>query len=120
MIEIITDVPGHVAAFRATGEVTKEDYEKVVIPRVDAFVKREGKIHFLLVVDTSIGNFEFGAFMKDLGLGLKHFTKWHRMAIVSEQAGVIAFTDVFSYIAPGEAKGFKHAEMEEAIQWVSS
>jgi hypothetical protein len=33
MITIIPEAPENVAAFNATGEVTKEDFEKLVIPR---------------------------------------------------------------------------------------
>jgi hypothetical protein len=120
MISKINSAPSNVAAFRATGEVTKSDYDNVVIPGIDALVAKQDKINFLLVVDTEMKNFTLGALLKDLGVGLKHFTKWHKMAIVSEEGGVIKFTDFFSYIAPGEAKGFTHAELEEAKQWVSS
>jgi hypothetical protein len=120
MISIINDAPENVAAFRATGEVTKQDYDNVLIPAIDALVKNQGKINFLLVVDTAISNFTLGALLKDLGVGLKHFTHWHKMAIVSGESGVIKFTDFFSYIAPGEAKGFRHEEMETAKSWVSS
>lgn len=41
------------------------------------------------------------------------------MAIVSESEGINKFTDVFSYIAPGEAKGFTHEQLEEAKEWVT-
>ncbi len=120
MITHLTDYPSNVVAFRATGEVTKEDYDKIVIPAIDALVTKQDSINFLLIVDTAMKNFTIGALLKDLGVGLKHFTKWHKMAIVSEEAGVIKFTDYFSYIAPGEAKGFDHSQLEEAKQWVSS
>ncbi len=120
MITHLTDYPSNVVAFRATGEVTKADYDNVVIPAIDALVTKQDFINFLLIVDTAMKNFTIGALLKDLGVGLKHFTKWHKMAIVSEEAGVIKFTDYFSYIAPGEAKGFYHSQLEEAKQWVSS
>lgn len=120
MISIIDDAPSNVAAFRATGDVKKEDYDNVVIPAIDALVRKQGSINFLLVLDTALTNFSLGAFAKDLGVGLKHFTKWHKMAIVSESTGINTFTDMFAYIAPGDAKGFTHAELEEAVKWVSS
>ena len=120
MINIITDAPANVAAFKATGEVEKEDYDKIVIPAIDALVKQQDTINFLLVLDTSITEFSAGALLKDIGVGLKHFTKWHKMAIVSESTGINTFTDFFSYIAPGQAKGFTHAQLEEATEWVST
>ncbi|MES2848986.1 MAG: STAS/SEC14 domain-containing protein [Bacteroidota bacterium] len=120
MISTITDVPENVAAFRATGDVDKGDYNNVVIPVVDALVKKQGSINFMLVLDTSLTNFSAMALMKDLGIGLKHFTKWHKMAIISESGAIKTFTDLFSYVAPGQAKGFTHAQMEEATRWVST
>lgn len=120
MIEIMNDVPANVAGFRAVDKVTKTDYETVLVPALDNQVKRQDKINFLLVLDTQLSNFTIGAFLEDLGVGLKHFTKWHKMAIVSESGAINKFTDLFSYIAPGEAKGFTHAELEEAKKWVSS
>jgi hypothetical protein len=120
MITLLNDAPLNVVAFRATGEVTKDDYDKIVIPAIDALVQKQDSINFLLIVDTAMKNFTIGALLKDLGVGLKHFTKWHKMAIISEEGSVIRFTDFFSYIAPGEAMGFTHNQMEIAKQWVSS
>lgn len=120
MIQILNDVPDNIVAFKAIGEVDKNDYEKTLIPAVDAHVKKHGKINFLLILDTSLKNFTIGALLKDLGLGLKHFTKWHKMAIVSESEAINNFTDAFSYVSPGEAKGFTHAEIDEAKIWVST
>lgn len=119
MITKIENAPANTVAFRATGAVTQSDYDNVVIPAIDQLVKQQGAINFLLVVDTDIADFTLGAWLKDLGVGLKHFTKWNKMAIVSHSKGVIKFTDFFSYIAPGEAKGFTHDEFPEAMQWVS-
>jgi hypothetical protein len=120
MITRINTAPENVVAFRATGEVNKEDYNTTVIPAVDALVKKQGDINFMLVLDTALSNFSIAALMKDLGVGLKHFTHWHKMAIISESKIINNFTDFFSYISPGEAKGFTHKEMNEAQLWVSS
>ncbi len=119
MISVIKNAPDNTVAFRASGEVTKEDCNNTVIPAIDALVKKQNTINFILVLETALNNFSIGAFMKDLGVGLKHFTKWHKMAIVSESDSINKFTDLFSYVAPGEAKGFTHAQMTEAMEWVS-
>lgn len=116
MIQLLNS-PANVAAFKATGEVTKEDYENVVIPNVEALVNRTDKLNFLLELDTKLGNFSAGAWWEDLLIGLKNFGKWNRAAIVTDSDNIISFTNAFSYIAPGEHKGFKN--IEEALEWVS-
>lgn len=120
MIEIIENAPANVSAFRAKGHVTADDYKRLVVPVIDKQVEELGKINFLLELDTSLSEFTIGALLQDLGVGLKHFTKWHKMAIVSNSPAIKGFTDVFSYVAPGEAKGFSHEEIGKAMAWVSS
>lgn len=117
MIETIS-TPDNTVAFRAMGEVTKEDYQNVVVPAVEDLVKRINEINFLLVLDTEVKNFTLGAWMEDALLGLKNFGKWNRAAIVSDSDEVISFTDKFSYIVPGEFRGFKKAEFNNALNWV--
>lgn len=50
MIQIIS-ASDNIVAFRAMGEVTKEDYQSVVVPAVEKLVKQINEINFLLVLD---------------------------------------------------------------------
>jgi hypothetical protein len=72
-----------------------------------------------LVLETKVENFTAGAWYQDMVAGLKHLTAWKKMAIVTDQKSVENFTDAFSYVTPGEAKGFSLDELDEAITWVS-
>jgi hypothetical protein len=117
MIRIIKS-PENVAAFRAFGEVTKKDYEDIVVPTVEAVVSKTDQLNFLLELDTSLSNFSAGAWLEDLMIGLKNFGKWHKAAIVTDSDTIVSFTNAFSYIAPGEYKGFKKDELEIALLWV--
>ncbi len=119
MIEIITGLPAHVAAFKATGKVTKDDYQKVLMPEVDRVAKKSGKLSFLLLLETNVSNFTLGAWADDILIGIKHITHWEKIAIISNQDAVKKITDVFGHLVPGEYKGFKIAELEAAKKWVS-
>lgn len=117
MIQLINS-PDNVAAFRVSGKVTKEDYENVVVPSVKELVNRTDKLNFLLELDTDLTNFTAGAWFEDLMIGLKNFGKWNKAAIVTDSDNIISFTNAFSYIAPGEYKGFKN--LNEALTWVAA
>jgi hypothetical protein len=117
MIQII-DAPDNVAAFRATGEITQDDYKTVVIPAVEKLIAQIDEINFLFVIDTEIKNFTAAAWMEDVMLGLKNLGKWNRIAIVTDSENVIYFTNGFSYIIPGEFRGYKKATFNEALNWV--
>jgi hypothetical protein len=119
MIEQLTHVPINVAAFRATGTITEDDFKLVVIPAMSRMAERVGQVNYLLVLDTSISNFSFGAWMQEILLGLRHLTRWKRVAIVSGSDGIAALTDLFSVFVPGEFRGFYHEQMQVAIEWTS-
>ncbi|MGT2434138.1 STAS/SEC14 domain-containing protein (plasmid) [Cupriavidus basilensis] len=55
MIEIIEGFPGNVVAVSATGEVTRDDYEKVLIPAVEAALARREKIRIYYELGSRFG-----------------------------------------------------------------
>jgi hypothetical protein len=119
MLTIIENLPPHVLGVRASGEVTANDLKTVLLPGLEGLTKRYNEIYYLLVLETKVGNFTAGAWLQDAMAGVKHLTQWKKMAIVSDQKAVENFTDIFSYVTPGEAKGFSHDELQEAISWVT-
>ena len=118
MIQAIKSIPGHIAGFRASGTVTWDDYKTVVVPVTEEKLKQTGEIYFLLLVDTDLGNFTFGAWARDALLGLEHLSKWRKAAIITDNENAIKFTDGFSIVAPGEFKGFKKSEYDAAVKWL--
>lgn len=117
MITIIPDAPENVAAFNATGEITREDFEKVVIPWVKEKVEQFDELNYVLYLDTDLDNFTVGAWLQDVFLGLKNLTKWNRTAIVTDKEGVQNFTDIFSVLMPGEFKSFPKENLYNALYW---
>jgi hypothetical protein len=114
MLTLMTDVPENVAGFRATGKVNENDYDNILIPAINAMVEKYGKINFLLVLDNSLADFSIAALVKDIGMSIKNYSKWHKVALVSGSNTLNAFTDIFGSIMPGESKGFVHEQLEDA------
>lgn len=119
MIQQLDNMPDNMIGFRAQGEVTKEDFTDIVIPRVEQQIEKTGKLNYLLLLDTSIKDFSAGAWWQDAMMGIKNLTKWNRAAIVSDSEGIRRFTDFFSILMPGEFKGFHKEDLDKAILWTS-
>ncbi|WP_336690336.1 MULTISPECIES: STAS/SEC14 domain-containing protein [unclassified Chryseobacterium] len=117
MITIIPEAPENVAAFNATGEVTKEDFENLVFPRVKAKIEQFGELNYLMYLDTDLDNFTAGAWLEDALLGLKNLTKWNRAAILTDNQHVQNFTEIFSVLMPGEFKSFPKGNLYNALYW---
>lgn len=120
MITLIPDVPENIAAFKANGEISKEDFENLVFPHVKAKVNTFDELNYLLYLDTDLDQFTFGAWFQDALLGLKNITKWNRAAIVTDKKGVQNFTDIFSVLMPGEFKSFPKEDLANAIFWCAN
>lgn len=112
------DSPQNVVAFKATGEITGNDYKSVMAPAVEQLVQQINEINFLFLIDTEIENFTMAGWMEDALMGLKNLGKWNRAAIVTDSEKAISFTNKFSYVVPGEFKGFKKNAFHEAMNWV--
>lgn len=117
MIQII-NAPPNVVAFRASGEVTAEDYRTIIAPAVKRLVEQIDQINFLFLIDTELENFTATAWLEDAFIGLKNFGKWNRAAIVTDSERAISFTNAFSYVMPGEFKGFRKESFDQALYWV--
>jgi hypothetical protein len=119
MLTPIKNLPPYVFGVKASGEVTADDLKTVLLPGLEQLAEQYHEIYYILVLETKVENFTAGAWLQDAMAGVKHLSAWKKMAIVTDQKAVENFTDLFSYITPGEAKGFSLSEINEAIAWVS-
>jgi hypothetical protein len=120
MLQFIKDLPDYVVGIRAIGEVDKSDYTEVLIPRMEELVKREGEINYLLVLETGVQNFTAASWWQDFKFGLKNFTKWNKIAVVTDQKSVEWLSDALKHFIPGESRGYRLSELNDAIDWVSA
>lgn len=119
MVELLTDMPPHVAAYKAAKAVSKEEYEQVVMARVNEVAAEFGKINFLVLLETDMDNYSVGAFIGYLKISFQHFTKWERMVIVSDERWLRMAYDALSYLIHGKIKTYKRKDLDLAKQWVS-
>jgi SpoIIAA-like len=120
MLQKLNGLPSYVAAVRATGEVSKDDYERILVPELDRVSSQHGHIHFLMVLETPVKEFSLGAWTQDIVEGVKHYRGWKKVAVVTDQTGIEKLVGALSAIVPGESKGFPLARLEEAKTWVAA
>jgi len=118
MITQITEVPSNMVAFKADGEVTKDDFE-LVKTKVSELVNTTDTLNYLLYLENTPADFTFGAWAQDAWLGIKNITKWNRAAIISDSSTVKNVTDVFSKVISGEFRVYSKDEFDRAVEWVS-
>ena len=119
MVELLSDFPPHVAAYRAAGAVSKEEYEQVVMNRIDHVAKQYDRINFLVLLETSMTNYSITALLDYIKVSFEKYSKWNRMAIVSDERWLRIAYETLNYVVPGEIRTYRIAEFEAAKEWVS-
>ena len=120
MLARISDVPDSVLGFRASGELTGDDYRNVLVPAVQAALQSGGKLRLLYLLGDDVTGFTPGAAWQDTKVGMTHPTRWGKIAVVTDKEWLRRSVDIFGYLIPGEIKAFTAVEEADARAWVQS
>ena len=119
MIELMSAMPENVLAFRASGMVTAEDYEEVLIPAIETALQIQDKARVLFLADPGLEGFTPGAMWDDAKFGLSHFFSFEKFALVSDTDWINNSVKVFGFMMPCPVKVFALDQLEAAKSWVS-
>jgi len=112
-------VPAGVLGFRADGQVTASDYTDVLKPAVDAVIQRGDEVR-IVIEFASWSGMSGGAMWEDLKMGIERFTKWKRIALVTDVDWMRHATNLFGWMMPGDVQTFPVAEREAALTWAAA
>jgi hypothetical protein len=118
MIETYSDVPPGIDAVRAVGTLSREDYESVVVPMLDAAAREGRGLRFLCVVDEEFRGLTPDGAWADVKLGLAAMRNLEGCAVVSDLAWVRDATALAGFFLPGHVRVFRASERDEAVRWL--
>lgn len=118
MIDIMTDLPDHVLGLRAQGEVSADDYRKVLVPELEKKLTQHARVRLLYVIGESFDEYTPGAAWEDAKVGMFHLTAFERTAIVTDVEWVEKITKAFGFAMPGQVRVFGGDALQEAREWV--
>lgn len=119
MIETLRDFPADAVAIRCSGFVSKADYDQVLIPAVEQALKASDRIRLYYEVAPDFAVISPGAIWEDLWVGARHWTRWKRVAVVTDVAWIRQMVIVFGFLLPGVTKVFALAQAIEARAWLT-
>jgi hypothetical protein len=117
MLNAMTDVPPGVIGFEVTGKLEATDYRDVMLPALQK-AAAAGDVRVVIVMAKWDG-VSGGAMWQDLKMGVEHWRKWKRIALVTDVDWMKHGTDWFGWMTPGEVKHFPMAERAAAIAWAA-
>ena len=118
MIEILPGYPDDVLAISGAGHVTADDYRNVLIPEAEARIARHGSVRILYYLGPIYQGFDPTAAWSDLKFGLSHWSKFGRIALVTDVGWIRNAARLFAPFFHHAFRVFGAAELDEASAWI--
>jgi len=120
MITVLTGLPEGLLGFEASGKLTVEDYTEVLEPAIAAAGGDGEKIRVLLDFSGEFDGMEPGAAWHDMRMGVREWSAWERIALVTDHAWMRDALTMFAWAVPGEVRAFPGPERDAAIDWLQT
>ena len=118
MLRLIPDLPDHVLGVSAHGEVTGEDYELILVPAIETKAASHHRLRLLYVIGPEFTGFTGAAAWEDAKVGMRHFTAFERIAVVTDVDWIRNTFRFFAFLMPAPVKIFANAEADQARIWI--
>src|SRR5262245_61323348 len=116
MLELIEGLPKNVVGIVATGRVTMQDCQDVLVPAIKQSRKRHDKIRLYYELNSRFP----GSAWDDLDLGLEHASCCERVAIVTDIGWVRLTVKALRFLIPSEIRVFPTIQTEEGRAWIKA
>ena len=120
MLETLKDLPGGVDGLRATGTVSKEDYDAVFRPLLEAAHREGRRVRLLYQFAPEFTGFTTGAGLEDARLGLKYLRLFERCAVITDVGWLREAVRLLGTMMPCPMKVFGNSDWQQAVAWVSA
>ncbi len=116
MIQAIPVWEDHLFAFRITGKLTHDDYQRF-LPTLEELIEEYGKISLLIELENFHG-WELEAALDDYRFGKEHEQDFERIAIVGDKDWMRWLVKLAQPFIEGEVRFFEHDQIQEAWDWL--
>lgn len=118
MISVETQNDGAILEVTASGTISSSDYEKTLVPAIEAALADHDQIRLLIKVGEEFSGFDLSAVWADTKLGLSHWRGFDRIALVTDTGWVQAAARLASPMMPCPVQMFALEGIEEARRWL--
>jgi hypothetical protein len=102
----------------ASGEITAEDYERVLVTAIEGALKSRAKIRLLYQIGREVTGFTAGALWDDAKIGLHHWRGFEKCAVVTDVKWIRDSVRLFRVMLPCPVKVFRNDDLAEAKVWL--
>lgn len=120
MLEKIANLPAGIVGVRATGPVSKADYEQVIEPLFDEARKKGEKIRLLYEFAPDFHGFSAGAAWEDARFGMAAVRQLAGCAVVTDIAWVRDSAKFVAFFLPCPVRVFPISTRSQAVEFLQA
>lgn len=102
-----------------SGKITEADYRDTLAPAMDAALEGHDRIRLLARIGPGFEGFSAGAALADARLGMRHWTGFDRIAVVTDVDWIENVVRLFGFALPGPVQVFDLDQEDEARRWMT-
>ncbi|HWA00277.1 MAG TPA: STAS/SEC14 domain-containing protein [Caulobacterales bacterium] len=119
MMRRVPDLADDIVGLIAAGRVSRQDYEAVLIPAVEAAFRKHDRVSIYYQIGPGFAGFDAGAVLDDAFIGMRHLQQWRRVAVVTDVEWIAHTAKAFAFLMPGKTRVFGLADASAAKTWLS-
>jgi hypothetical protein len=119
-VTVMSGLPDDTIGISVEGVIEARDYDDVIVPLIEEKLGRYERIKFLYRIGRKFESFTPGAVWSDTRIGLKHLTRFSRIAVVSDIEWIRHAVRLFAPMVPGDLHVFRDKELGEAKAWLAA
>jgi len=116
MISLIEGLPDDVVGIIATGKVTRNDCDRVLVPAVQKTLSRHDKIRLYYELSSRFP----GAAWEDLQVAIEPLPQWARIAVVTDVGWIRHTVNALRFLIPGDIRVFATVRAQEGRDWIAA
>ena len=120
MIEVSPESHGNVLVFKAVGQLTDHDYKKVLVPDVEAVIRKHGKARVLLDISEDFAGWDPAAMWDDASFGLAHRNDFEKLGVIGGPRRIAWALKLSGVLVSGEVRCFSPSERGQALSWIGA
>ena len=119
MIQLIDNLPAGTLGFSCGGQISGDDMQRLVIPKVEAALLEHERIKALVVLQPDFEGLSLEAAWDDTNLGLRHWDGFERLAVVTDLSWVRQAIRILALLLPYPVQQFNLGNLDGARRWLS-
>jgi hypothetical protein len=118
MIEVVKDLPGNAIGFICHGHVTANDYKTTLVPHVEKALRENDKVRLYYETAADFTGIDPAAMWEDTKVGFGHFSRWERIAVVTDVEWIRHMVGLFGFVFAGQLRVFPSTQAQPARDWI--